>query len=129
MMEAARTSETSVDIYLTTRQYIPEDSELCSKISSSLFTIKRISNLVDSDGLLSVHHGIVHPLLSYGVMVWGHRARTYTKRVCTLQKKVVSCIASLKPTVSCWASFISLDHSPPSSAEFLKEYEIYLLSP
>jgi hypothetical protein len=25
MMEAVRTSETSVDIYLTTRQYIPED--------------------------------------------------------------------------------------------------------
>jgi hypothetical protein len=28
MMEAARTSETSVDIDLTTRQYIPGDSEL-----------------------------------------------------------------------------------------------------
>jgi hypothetical protein len=28
MMEAARTSETSVDIDLTTRQYIPEDSKL-----------------------------------------------------------------------------------------------------
>jgi hypothetical protein len=28
MMEAARTSETSVDICLTTRQYIPKDSEL-----------------------------------------------------------------------------------------------------
>jgi hypothetical protein len=28
MVEAARTSETSVDIYLTTLQYIPEDSEL-----------------------------------------------------------------------------------------------------
>jgi hypothetical protein len=27
MMEAARIYETSVDIYLTTRQYIPEDSE------------------------------------------------------------------------------------------------------
>jgi hypothetical protein len=27
-MEAARTSETSVDIDLTTQQYIPEDSEL-----------------------------------------------------------------------------------------------------
>jgi hypothetical protein len=27
-MEAARTSETSVDIKLRTRQYIPEDSEL-----------------------------------------------------------------------------------------------------
>jgi hypothetical protein len=30
MMEAARTSETSVDIDLTTRQYISEDSELNS---------------------------------------------------------------------------------------------------
>jgi hypothetical protein len=28
MVEAARTSETSVDIQLRTRQYIPEDSEL-----------------------------------------------------------------------------------------------------
>jgi hypothetical protein len=28
-MEAARTSETSVEIPLRTRQYIPEDSELC----------------------------------------------------------------------------------------------------
>jgi hypothetical protein len=28
MMEAARTSETLVDIQPTTRQYIPEDSEL-----------------------------------------------------------------------------------------------------
>jgi hypothetical protein len=28
MMEAARTCETSVDIQLRTRQYIPEDSEL-----------------------------------------------------------------------------------------------------
>jgi hypothetical protein len=28
MMEAARTSETSVDIDLTTQQYIPEDTEL-----------------------------------------------------------------------------------------------------
>jgi hypothetical protein len=29
MMEAVRTSKTSVNIYLTTWQYIPEDSKLC----------------------------------------------------------------------------------------------------
>jgi hypothetical protein len=34
MMEAARTSETSVDIQLRTRQYILEDSELQLIISS-----------------------------------------------------------------------------------------------
>jgi hypothetical protein len=31
MWEAVRTSETSVSIYLTTRQYIPEDSKLQRK--------------------------------------------------------------------------------------------------
>jgi hypothetical protein len=36
MTEAARISETSVDMYLTTRQYIPEDSELHSRRRESL---------------------------------------------------------------------------------------------
>jgi hypothetical protein len=36
MMEAVRSSETSVNIYLTTRQYIPEDS----KLEFNLFDIK-----------------------------------------------------------------------------------------
>jgi hypothetical protein len=36
MMEAAHTSETSVDIYLTTRQYIPEDSKVQNIPCSSL---------------------------------------------------------------------------------------------
>jgi hypothetical protein len=36
MMEAARTSETSVDIKLRTRQYIPEDSELHTRRRENL---------------------------------------------------------------------------------------------
>jgi len=36
MMEAARTSETSVDIQLRTWQYIPEDSELHTRRRENL---------------------------------------------------------------------------------------------
>jgi hypothetical protein len=36
MMEAAHTSETSVDIDLTTQQYIPEDSELHTRRRENL---------------------------------------------------------------------------------------------
>jgi hypothetical protein len=36
MMEAVRTSETSVNIYLTARQYIPEDSKLHTSCSENL---------------------------------------------------------------------------------------------
>jgi hypothetical protein len=41
MMEAARTSETSVNIYLTTRQYIPEDSELHTRRRENLKSHKK----------------------------------------------------------------------------------------
>jgi hypothetical protein len=36
MMEAAHTSETSVDIQLRTQQYIPEDSELHTRCRENL---------------------------------------------------------------------------------------------
>jgi hypothetical protein len=36
MMEAARTSETSIDIQLRTRQYIPEDSEFHTRRRENL---------------------------------------------------------------------------------------------
>jgi hypothetical protein len=36
MMETARTSETSVDIQLRTRHYIPEDSELRTRLPEKL---------------------------------------------------------------------------------------------
>jgi hypothetical protein len=36
MMEAESTSETSVNIYLTRRQYIPEDSELHTRRRENL---------------------------------------------------------------------------------------------
>jgi hypothetical protein len=45
MMEAARTSETSVDICLTTRQYIPEDFELHTRRRENLKSHKADHNL------------------------------------------------------------------------------------
>jgi hypothetical protein len=53
MMEAARTSEMSVDIYLTTRQYIPEDSEIHTRRRENLISHCRIHLIeVMSVGLL-----------------------------------------------------------------------------
>jgi hypothetical protein len=38
MMEAVRTSETSVNIYVTTWQYIPEDSKLLTRHRENLIS-------------------------------------------------------------------------------------------
>jgi hypothetical protein len=40
MMEAARTSETSGDIQLRTRQYIPEDSEFHTLLKFGIFGLQ-----------------------------------------------------------------------------------------
>jgi hypothetical protein len=82
---------------------------ICNKISSSLFIIKRLSNLVDADVLITVYFGLVYPFLSYGITVWEQCEKKYTKRVFTLQKKVVRCTAGLKHIDSCQQSFISLN--------------------
>jgi hypothetical protein len=58
MMEAARTSETSVDIQLRTRQYIPEDSELHTRCRENLKShtairfVRLETGLVDSQALV-----------------------------------------------------------------------------
>jgi hypothetical protein len=52
MMEVARTSETSVDIQLRTRQYIPEYSELHTRRRENLKSTVISSQVLFHDGSL-----------------------------------------------------------------------------
>jgi hypothetical protein len=49
MMEAARTSETSVDIQLRARQYIPEDSELHTRRRENLKSHKSFEYFIKNN--------------------------------------------------------------------------------
>jgi len=71
MMEAARTSETSVDIQLRTRQYIPEDSELHTRRRENLkshkfrnaksgITVRSVLSCFLLNPLLPFHPSTVH---------------------------------------------------------------------
>jgi hypothetical protein len=55
MLEAVRTSETSVNIFLTTWQYIPEDSKLhnrrCENLRSPKVKIHSISYIISNSKL------------------------------------------------------------------------------
>jgi hypothetical protein len=58
MMEAARISETSVDIQLRTRQYIPEDSEFHTRRRENL---KSHKNCIHHIGLCNVYSWLKFP--------------------------------------------------------------------
>jgi hypothetical protein len=54
MMEAARTSETSVDIQLRTRQYIPEDSERNIKLHRNPLYSSKVLFLFSGAGVYRI---------------------------------------------------------------------------
>jgi hypothetical protein len=64
MMEAARTSGTSVDIQIITRQYIPEDSELHTLVIVIAISDPRI--LLDSSA--QTNYMKIDSLLAYGAL-------------------------------------------------------------
>jgi hypothetical protein len=54
MMEAAHTSETSVDIQLRTRQYIPDDSELQLTLTSFISIYSNLNEFTAVNNLVAV---------------------------------------------------------------------------
>jgi hypothetical protein len=63
MMETARTSETSVDIQLRTRPYIPEDSELHTRRRENLKSHRFV--IVESNEVLQLFRELLFNKLFY----------------------------------------------------------------
>jgi hypothetical protein len=66
-----------------------------------------------------LYYGLIYPLLSYGIVVWGHSANANTTRIFALQKRAVRYTARLKHLESCRNSFRNL--------KILTVYLLYIL--
>jgi hypothetical protein len=80
----------------------------CSRISHTLFVINRLSKILNLNERRMLYYGLIYPHLSYGITVWGHSAKTLTRRIFVLQKRAVRYIAGLKHLESCRDSFRNL---------------------
>jgi hypothetical protein len=56
-----------------------------------------------------LYYGLICPLLAYGIVVWGHSAKSLTRRLFVIQKRAVRYTAGLKHQESCRNSFINLN--------------------
>lgn len=66
---------------------------LCKKLSSHIFLLRQLKNILSNNMLLIAYYSTYHTFLSYGIILWGNSAVAI--RVFKLQKKAVRIIANV----------------------------------
>uniref|UniRef100_A0A1B6FLH7 Reverse transcriptase domain-containing protein n=1 Tax=Cuerna arida TaxID=1464854 RepID=A0A1B6FLH7_9HEMI len=81
--------------------------ELCKKLSSAVYVVRRIMNVADTDTARVAYFAMFESRVRYGLIVWGGTSATNLNRVLTLQKRAIRAIAGLNPMESCREAFKS----------------------
>lgn len=97
----------------------PHIDKVCKKVSSNIFILKHMSQSLEVNILKTIYYALIHPHLSYGLIVWGHCAKEHMQRIFRLQKYAIRTIMKLKKTVSCRQSFKNLN--------ILTVYSMYIM--
>ena len=88
-----------------------------AKISSSIYAIKRIKNIVPNTYLRTLYYTLIQPFLTYGITIWGATYITHRNKLFLLQKRVIRIISGSKYN----------DHTTPifKNLKILKLDDIY----
>ena len=73
--------------------------KLCKKISSGIGAIRRLTEYVDQDSLLSVYNAIVQPYFSYCCEVWDVLGKTQSTRLQKLHNRAARTITQISNDV------------------------------
>lgn len=92
-----------VDQKLTWEKHV---DSVVSKLSSICFVIRQLRPTVSLDVLKMAYYGLVHSVLSYGLIFWGNSAHMH--RVFIMQKKIIRCCVGASPRESCKQIFKNL---------------------
>uniref|UniRef100_A0A1B6HQM4 Reverse transcriptase domain-containing protein n=3 Tax=Proconiini TaxID=565685 RepID=A0A1B6HQM4_9HEMI len=83
--------------------------QLCSRLSSAIFAMKRIKSIGTSIALKAAYHALFESHVRYGITLWGSSSAGNLHRVLVLQKRVMRIMAGLQPQESCREAFKSFE--------------------
>ena len=66
---------------------------LGKKIARSVGILSKIRHIFPFKTLLQLYHALIHPLLTYGILIWGSTYSTYLSKLKTLQNKAMRSIS------------------------------------
>lgn len=97
----------SLGIYLDSKLTWESHLEyLQKKLSSSVYLLKSLSNLINQNTILLAYHAIFHSVMSYGLLLWGGSA--HASKILRIQKRAVRVITNSKFNDSCRPLFKKL---------------------
>lgn len=91
---------------------------ICNKISSGIFAIRRLYPLCSREILRTVYFANIHSHISYGIEIYGGTSKFNLNKILHLQKEAIRCILNLNKNESCKNHFRELD--------FLTVYSLYI---
>jgi len=87
--------------------------ELCrNKIASGNYAINSLKHTLPTKQLITVYHSLIHPYLTYGIMLWGGAHTKYINKLKVSQNKTVRNINKSKYNDSAKPIYTKLDILP-----------------
>lgn len=80
-------------------------TDLTKKLSSSLYTIRRIKNIADTTTAKIAYHSLFESHIRYGLIAWGNTSKGNMNKILKLQKKAIRTLANLHYLASCREAF------------------------
>lgn len=81
----------------------PHIESICKRLNSLCYAIRSMRSKLSVPHLLNVYYGLVYPILSYNVIVWGQGDDV--ERVFIGQKRIIRTIFNMNSTESCREKF------------------------
>lgn len=88
--------------------WTPHIDTLSKKLNTSLFMIKQIKSLSNSETAKTAYFSLFESHLRYGLAVWGGTSKVNLNRILMLQKKCIRVLAGLHQLDSCRDAFREL---------------------
>ena len=91
------TSTTFLGIFLDSQmKWESHIKYMAQKIASGLYAMNSLKNIMASHILRKLYFAMIHPHLTYGIMLWGNTYKKYMHKIEVLQKKALRIICHAK---------------------------------
>ena len=71
-------------------------SYINNKLTSSIYAIRKIKNLLNLHNLLTLYYTLFYPYIDYGITLWGSTHKTVINKIVVKQKKAIRIISNAK---------------------------------